>query len=341
MICFPLDNTPYEAKDMGAFLATRTRGVFSADGNLAVTPGENGLSVCVSPGLAWLRWSSFWGVCALQEQTLPLALDAADGVLRRIDTIVCRLDKVNNRAEIVVKKGAFSSDPVIAPPVRDANYDELYLAAVQIGAGAIGISASDITDLRLDETYCGLMRDGVTGIPTQTLHAQWAAFFARAQQDTSAWQQAAEAGFTAWLQRMQELFAEDPAGSLQTQLDALSDSTQDALAGKAAAMHTHTKSEVGLGNVNNTADSEKSVKYAAIAGAAVDQTARNAAAVAQTAANTAQTAANARMPYAGGTFTGHVAAPGSNTATWRLRNAIVTDSGWSPVSSNSIWFIRK
>ncbi len=38
MICFPLDNTPYEAKDMGTYLATRTRGVFSSDGNLAVTP---------------------------------------------------------------------------------------------------------------------------------------------------------------------------------------------------------------------------------------------------------------------------------------------------------------
>ena len=56
MICFPLDNTPYEAKDMGTYLATRTRGVFSSDGNLAVTPGESGLSVSVSPGLSWHKW---------------------------------------------------------------------------------------------------------------------------------------------------------------------------------------------------------------------------------------------------------------------------------------------
>lgn len=34
----------------------------------------------------------------------------------------------------------------------------------------------------------------------------------------------------------------------------------------AAATHTHTKSEVGLGNVDNTADADKSVKYAASAG---------------------------------------------------------------------------
>lgn len=172
MICFPLDNTPCEAKDMGTYLATRTRGVFSSDGNLAVTPGESGLSVSVSPGLAWLKWSDYWGTAALQEQALTLALDTADGALKRIDAIVCRLDKVNNRAEIVVKKGAPSSAPIVVPPVRDANYDELYIATVLIGAGVISISASAITDQRLNEEYCGLMRDGVTGIPTAQLQEQ-------------------------------------------------------------------------------------------------------------------------------------------------------------------------
>ena len=172
MICFPLDNTPYEAKDMGTYLATRTRGVFSSDGNLAVTPGESGLSVSVSPGLAWLKWSDYWGTAALQAQAITLNLDTADGALKRIDAIVCRLDKVNNRAEIVVKKGAPSSAPIVVPPVRDANYDELYIATVLIGAGVISISASAITDQRLNEEYCGLMRDGITGIPTAQLQEQ-------------------------------------------------------------------------------------------------------------------------------------------------------------------------
>ena len=137
-----------------------------------MTPGESGLSVSVSPGLAWLKWSDYWGTAALQEQALTLALDTADGALKRIDAIVCRLDKVNNRAEIVVKKGAPSSAPIVVPPVRDANYDELYIATVLIGAGVISISASAITDQRLNEEYCGLMRDGVTGIPTAQLQEQ-------------------------------------------------------------------------------------------------------------------------------------------------------------------------
>lgn len=38
--------------------------------------------------------------------------------------------------------------------------------------------------------------------------------------------------------------------------------------GAASSSHTHTKAEVGLGNVDNTADSEKSVKYATSAGSA-------------------------------------------------------------------------
>ena len=40
------------------------------------------------------------------------------------------------------------------------------------------------------------------------------------------------------------------------------------LAEKATKVHTHVKSEVGLGNVDNTADANKSVKYAASAGSA-------------------------------------------------------------------------
>lgn len=221
MICFPLDNTPYEAKDMGTYLATRTRGVFSSDGNLAVTPGESGLSVSVSPGLAWLKWSDYWGTAALQEQALTLDLDTADGALKRIDAIVCRLDKVNNRAEIVVKKGAPSSASIVVPPVRDANYDELYIATVLIGAGVISISASAITDQRLNEEYCGLMRDGVTGIPTASLHAQAQQILTELTDALNAQIVRQSAEFDAWFEELKGKLGEDPATALQQQVDNL------------------------------------------------------------------------------------------------------------------------
>ena len=297
MTCFPLDNTRYEAKDMGAYLATRTRGVFSAENNLAVTPGESGLSVLVSPGLAWLRWSEFWGACALQEQALTINLDAADGVLQRIDVIVCRLDKVNNRAEIVAKKGAFSSDPIVELPVRNANFDEIYLATVRVRAGAIKLNGTDITDQRLNETYCGLMRDGVTGIPTAQLHAQWAAFFAQSQQDETNRQQQADEAFVAWFNHVKELWADDPAGSLQTQIDKLQEQKADA--------ETVTKALASKADVSAVNDALAGKADASVVNKAVE-TAQTTANSAQTAANSAKTTANNALPKAGGTVTGQL-----------------------------------
>lgn len=177
MICFPLDNMEYEAKDMGAYLGTRTRGVFSAEENLAVSAGAGGLTVTVAPGLAWLKRDEYWGTAALNEAAFSLTLDAADGVLKRMDAIVCRLDKVGNKAELVVKKGSFAEEPTVAAPVRDESYDELYLATVLVDAGATDLAAENITDQRLNEEYCGLMRDGVTGIPTEAMQEQASALF--------------------------------------------------------------------------------------------------------------------------------------------------------------------
>ena len=118
----------------------------------------------------------------------------------------------------------------------------------------------------------------------------------------------------------------------------------------AASSHTHTKAQVGLGNVDNTADSAKSVKYATSAGSAVDQTARNAAASAQSTANSANTAAanansnaNNRMPIAGGTFTGDVAAPTDYGTHWHLKNNTVRNAAWgdSGMSVATINFLLK
>ena len=276
MICFPLDNTPYEAKDMGTYLATRTRGVFSSDGNLAVTPGESGLSVSVSPGLAWLKWSDYWGTAALQEQALTLDLDTADGALKRIDAIVCRLDKMNNRAEIVVKKGAPSSAPIVVPPVRDANYDELYIATVLIGAGVISISASAITDQRLNEDYCGLMRDGVTGIPTAPMQAQVQQLIDHLRAEVDGIEQGSEVMLKTVYDADGDGVVDEAAAAPWSGITGKPDTfppsahnhddryyteteTDTKLAGKANSSHTHSKDQVGLGNVDNTADANKTV----------------------------------------------------------------------------------
>lgn len=121
------------------------------------------------------------------------------------------------------------------------------------------------------------------------------------------------------------------AGILEGKADA--SVVEDALSGKAASSHTHTKSEVGLGNVDNTADSAKSVSYAASAGyatsagSAVDQTARN--------------TANAAMPKSGGNFTGNIAAYSTNRSGANLRNCEVKTSASGAVSTERLLFLRK
>lgn len=195
MICFPLDNTEYMADALGAWFATRTRGVFAGDGHYSVIANGD-MTVTVSPGLAWLKANTYWGITAFEINPQALTISTADGALARIDTICVRLNKNGNAGELVVKKGAYTPQPpTIAPPVRNLDYDEIYVATIRVRAGATSILPTDITDQRLNETYCGVMRDGVTGIPTQGLYDAWWNWFSHLQLDTE--QKAA--AFTAWM----------------------------------------------------------------------------------------------------------------------------------------------
>ena len=49
---------------------------------------------------------------------------------------------------------------------------ELGLYTVSVAAGSTVIKAADVTDTRLNEQVCGLMRDGVTGLPTAQIARQ-------------------------------------------------------------------------------------------------------------------------------------------------------------------------
>lgn len=171
IVAFPLDNTEYTASAMGAFLATRTRGVYSADDSLAVTANGN-MTVTVGPGLAWLKAADYWGLAVCSEAAATLTVPTASSSAKRMDAVCLRLDKTGNKAELIVKPGTPAAMPVLPPLQRNDSYDEIYLAGISIAAGAVAVSAADITDLRLNEDYCGLMRDGVTGLPTAQITAQ-------------------------------------------------------------------------------------------------------------------------------------------------------------------------
>lgn len=151
---FPLDEVEYSASALGAWCARNSRGIIS-EGDYEVTNGGD-MSVNVAPGVAWLRMADDWGVDVHSDSTVNLTIDEPDGATLRNDAICLRLDKTNKVSSLIVKKGVTAVLPAIE---RNDSYDEIYLAKITVTALTSSISASNITDLRSDVTYCGIMGD--------------------------------------------------------------------------------------------------------------------------------------------------------------------------------------
>ena len=175
IITYPENGITYDADDASGYLATRLSGVYSAEEDFAVT-AQGGLSVQVSAGQAWVRPARFKGRSIIMEQPTTVVLTEADPVRSRIDRIVLRYDAAAKKTSLVVLDGTPDSAAPAAPEIsRTELVYDLCLAEIRRPAGSTSVTAADITDTRADETVCGVMRDGVHGIPTGTLVRQFRA----------------------------------------------------------------------------------------------------------------------------------------------------------------------
>lgn len=175
IITYPENGITYDADDASGYLATRLSGVYSAEEDFAVT-AQGGLSVQVSAGQAWVRPARFKGRSIIMEQPTTVVLTEADPVRSRIDRIVLRYDAAAKKTSLQVLDGTPDSAAPAAPEIsRTELVYDLCLAEIRRPAGSTSVTAADITDTRADETVCGVMRDGVTGIPTGTLVQQFRA----------------------------------------------------------------------------------------------------------------------------------------------------------------------
>lgn len=172
IITYPENGITYDADDASGYLATRQSGVYSAEEDFAVSPNGD-LTVTVSAGQAWVRPQRFRGRSIIMEQPETVTLTAADAVRSRIDRIVLRYDAATKTTSLQVLEGTPDSSGPVAPEItRTALIYDLGLCTVTRPAGSTAITAAHITDTRADESVCGVMRDGVTGIPTAELVAQ-------------------------------------------------------------------------------------------------------------------------------------------------------------------------
>ena len=171
IITYPLDGVTYSAEDVATYLCTRTSGVYAKDSNFAVSiTGTR--QITIAPGLAWINYDDFKGVSVCSREDTVLTVPDADNTLNRVDRVVLQFDTSSNLTAIRLKTGT----PAVAaqPPdiLQNHNQYELGLCTVSVPAGSSVVTAADITDTRADEAVCGVMRDGVTGIPTAQLQAQ-------------------------------------------------------------------------------------------------------------------------------------------------------------------------
>ena len=171
IITYPLNGVTYDAEDVSTYLCTRTSGVYSKDTNYAVSV-TGARQITVAPGLAWVNYDDFKGVSACSREAVALTVPDADSTLSRIDRVVLQFDTAANLTAVKLKTGTPAAAPEPPDILQNHNQYELGLCTVSVPAGSSVVTAADITDTRADEDVCGVMRDGVKGIPTAQLQAQ-------------------------------------------------------------------------------------------------------------------------------------------------------------------------
>lgn len=137
---------------------------------LQVVPGS-GMSVSVNAGMAIIE-----GAMGFQEEAAVISLEAANATYARIDTIVARLNtNLSGRSiSLEVLTGTAAAAPAAPAITRAGNIYDLRLADINIPAGATAITASMITDTRLD-AGCGVATARPEVLDTTAIFSQYQA----------------------------------------------------------------------------------------------------------------------------------------------------------------------
>lgn len=170
IVLYPANEFDFDAADVAAYLAGRTSGVFSSAEDFPVT-AAGGLTVTVGAGRGWVHPSRFTGYSITKRESDTLTMPLADPSLPRIDRIIMRYAAGARAASLQVLQGTASSTPTAPAISRTELIYDLCLAEITRPAGSTSITTGQITDTRLDEALCGIVRDSVTGIPTDELLA--------------------------------------------------------------------------------------------------------------------------------------------------------------------------
>lgn len=169
------------AEDVMRWLHGRTSGVYAGGNNAAVTvPDTHGMVVEVGDGTGWLANAEKNGIVwwidnkAKTGKKLQLTIDPADSVFKRYDRVIVEWKTTNYVAypEVKILKGKASSNPTVPQLTNNDTIRQISLAQISVKAGTTAITASAITDERLDESVCGKVTESVSA-DTSVVEAQF------------------------------------------------------------------------------------------------------------------------------------------------------------------------
>ena len=184
---FPNNRDEYVGAEYAMrWLHGRTSGVFAANNNAAVAAVQNAMAVTVSDGIGWIADFDANGVVWWNDAEknngakMQLTIDAADGVLNRIDRVIVEWKTTDyaDLPEIKILKGTPASAAAAPSLTNNTTQRQLSLAQILVAAGTTSITASMITDERQNPDVCGLVTDTLS-IDTSVINAQFTELLAQ------------------------------------------------------------------------------------------------------------------------------------------------------------------
>lgn len=161
----------YTADQLAEFFASLIgNGISASIENCFKVIPRTGMTIGVSAGFAWIN--GFW---AKNDSVYTMSEPAAPSSGYRTDLIVLRFSRSDRSIVPVLIQGTVSSTyPAPMPSyMRTAAQYDLVLASISLRAGMSSITSSAITDLRQNETYCGIVNTFANVlIPAGSIHSE-------------------------------------------------------------------------------------------------------------------------------------------------------------------------
>ena len=203
------EDATFYAKYFSQFISN---GVFpNPSTNMQVLAVE-GMKVKVDIGVCYINGYMGW-----VEPAEILELEESD-FQSRIDRIVARLDFTDRSIKLAIKKGVALGNPIPQELQRDYDIYEIGLADILIGANVIEVTQENITDLRLNTEFCGIVANQLQHVDTTTLFNQYQDWLKRVTKegelDLQTLKQNFANSFNTWFSELQYVLDGDVAGNL-------------------------------------------------------------------------------------------------------------------------------